>query len=132
MTTPAPLMAEELMIGNYLKTVEFSNEYFEVRAISKDRLLPLTLVDKDGYSVDWRLDEAIPIPLTEQWLKEFGFVEEDNGTWQNEIALYEGSEGYNYNASFFEHHNFVTIKYVHQLQNLYFALTATKLERGGV
>jgi len=67
-----------------------------------------------------------PIPITEEWLLKFGFEEQDR-VFHNQIALYKGNECFNYNASFFEHDNFVSIEYVHQLQNLYFALTGEEL-----
>lgn len=73
---------------------------------------------------------AAGVPLTKEWIEKFGFVDEDNKTWQNEIALYPAHitvGGYNYNASFFEHHNLINVQYVHQLQNLYYALTGEEL-----
>tara|TARA_R110000868_G_scaffold326106_1_gene587073 strand:- start:240 stop:593 length:354 start_codon:yes stop_codon:yes gene_type:complete len=82
-----------------------------------------------------------PIPLTEEWLVKFGFVKQkyemsgcsvfEKGGWR--IA-------YKYRDDFNEFHLWHTqvspptwslceIKYVHQLQNLYFALTGEELNK---
>lgn len=70
-----------------------------------------------------------PIPLTEDWLLKFGF--EINLYWrkdwlqiqqsENEFSIYisDDNSGYEFGEPF---------KYVHQLQNLFFALTGTELE----
>ncbi|AGO47465.1 hypothetical protein Phi19:3_gp061 [Cellulophaga phage phi19:3] len=81
------------------------------------------------------IDYLQPIPLTEEWLLKFGFVKNDwtdGGTiiyygWQNGAVLLETDS----NSSFFildgKHEEFNNIKHVHQLQNLYFALTGEEL-----
>ena len=82
---------------------------------------------------------AKPIPLTEEWLLKFGFVklptgefkithpndmfdyilDELGGEWHTAIDQdQEGLEWYAFSWG---------IKYVHQLQNLYFALTGNEL-----
>lgn len=73
-----------------------------------------------------------PIPLTEQWLLDFGF--DEKGTIENENykfsimyydcwnISYEEKKGYGESECFLR--NFWS---VHQLQNLYFALTQTEL-----
>jgi len=78
-----------------------------------------------------------PIPLTEQWLLDFGFEEktiqelndihyEFDCMWIYllkdffEIELIVGDERFNLLTQF---------KYVHQLQNLYFALTGKELTK---
>jgi len=69
-----------------------------------------------------------PIPLTEEWLERFGF--EFDGEWwdylnfginirQNRCSESLGEFGFNY---------YPIPKYVHQLQNLYYALTGEELE----
>jgi len=65
-----------------------------------------------------------PISLTEDWLFKFGF-EKKNGygfeMFGNWIQKRENIYWYNLNG------NFVILKHVHQLQNLYFALTQKEL-----
>ena len=75
-----------------------------------------------------------PIPLTEEWLIKFGF-EDDNGEIELQLGNYTGAYLWFNNVSkqlrlvsgdgkFLSHDK---LKYVHQLQNLYFALTGEEL-----
>jgi hypothetical protein len=76
-----------------------------------------------------------PIPLTEEWLLKFGF--------EDSLKGWGGSQGsdYHYKKEFVEIQTYdsdnnwhlknkfdVKFKHVHQLQNLYFALTGEELE----
>ena len=72
----------------------------------------------------WEMKDFKPIPLTEKWLKEFGFksVFSGAGYIKNRTEI-----GYNYNG-FYIIASGLKIEYIHQLQNLYFALTNTELE----
>ena len=54
------------------------------------------------------LKDFRPIPLTEEWLLKFGFER-------------------TYNSQFRYFGHYIKIKYVHELQNLYFALTGQEL-----
>ena len=84
---------------------------------------------------NFREDFFIPIPLTDEWLLKFGFkyVESyDNykvkaGDYWNSVKFYEGEWCYNNDDSDSGCYFLTTIKYVHQLQNLYFALTGEEL-----
>ncbi len=63
-----------------------------------------------------------PIPLTEEWLLKFGFLNFGNRWSNNQLSLdIIQSNGY-YMANVTQE-----IKYVHQLQNLYFVLTYEEL-----
>lgn len=68
-----------------------------------------------------------PITLTDEWLVKFGF-EKDGQGFVNKIILY-GENDFRYNASFFEYHSLISVKYVHQLQNLFFALLGEELKQ---
>lgn len=63
-----------------------------------------------------------PIPITEDWLVKFGFEEALNGWWcSDEIFSYkDGCFGFGVDR-------FTEIKYIHQLQNIYFANTGKEL-----
>ena len=64
-----------------------------------------------------------PIPLTEEWLLKFGFKKENNFTWGNlEMELMQREDGFWIwlGADLY-------LKHVHQLQNLYHALTRKEL-----
>lgn len=127
--------AKNLRIGNFLtlpyrvKNELYENEiwavkqYFKVEEIYKDNLCVLEL---DEESVDFVLKDVKPIPLTEEWLLKFGFYQEDiNDSWnidtkQDIFALDSCLEFINYEHS--------PLNYVHQLQNLFFAITGQELE----
>ena len=71
-----------------------------------------------------------PIPLTEEWLLKFGFEkkinDDDFDYWLkgefDDTFLCEHADGFCYNFGFGHE-----LKHVHQLQNLYFALTGEEL-----
>ncbi len=64
-----------------------------------------------------------PITLTEEWLLKFGFVDRGLGDFRRSwLHLIRNSS-----TSFETNCFFVKIKYIHQLQNLYFALTGEEL-----
>jgi hypothetical protein len=76
-----------------------------------------------------------PIPLTEEWLLKLGFKYKEwdnhfiikNGDYFNSIKKYDDGWRYNTDESEATCYYLTTIKYVHQLQNLYFALTGEEL-----
>ena len=74
------------------------------------------------------IQDCEPIPLTEEWLKRFG-VTKDIDVWElTGVFWLQELEG----GCFFLGCNSgwtgIEIKYVHQLQNLYFALTGDELK----
>tara|TARA_R110002124_G_scaffold199603_2_gene366415 strand:+ start:413 stop:733 length:321 start_codon:yes stop_codon:yes gene_type:complete len=72
-------------------------------------------------------DRFAPIPLTEDWLKRFGFeysdLNGDSGLWKIPPFQIYGK----YNQFIYEYA--LDVNYVHQLQNLYFALTGQELNQ---
>jgi hypothetical protein len=112
------MKANELRIGNFIYNDR--NEIFKVNWITE--------------IIESRQSTAIP--LTEEWLLKFGFEKLSNGWLRLHICndwsyLYwdrlAGLElSVNKQGIHFSH-----IKYVHQLQNLYFALTGEELTYGG-
>jgi len=113
--------ARELRIGNYL---DISNLRDNQEQVFK--------------SCDWEMLRVNPhyfkpIPLTEEWLLEFGFEktypdgEDFFPTWKKRkfSIVHYGEQ----NNNEWEHDESVEYMYVHQLQNLYFALTAEELKR---
>jgi hypothetical protein len=125
------MKANELRIGNYIKLM-FNYEDYELLQVTSDEL-----VDVDKKRADYE-----PIPLTEEWLYKFGFKDIDKG--DHDYNTYTDSN-HNYylqidvrkkdgkysilDNSFDDLRDFsmVDISYVHQLQNLYFALTGEEL-----
>jgi hypothetical protein len=86
-----------------------------------------------GIKEESDLSHLRPIPLTEEWLLKFGFkvnrqTKEENNIWR--CYWTEGHFEIEQIIGFFLWDNNcygTKIKYVHQLQNLYFALTGEEL-----
>jgi hypothetical protein len=132
------MKANELRIGNYINNEQRTEL---VRAVDNWRIQCHLLTDKKQetlYEVSIHLIK--PIPLTEQWLIDFGFKkDEDLGDIiyyqkekygvcldHDELVFYATrfkNEVYNiiYDDDIFQS--------VHQLQNLYFALTGKELKK---
>ena len=77
------------------------------------------------------VNDLISIPLTEEWLIKFGFKKTwfgyENISTGIEIEPLE-NEDYTICINANEYHIGENFKYVHQLQNIYFALTNKELE----
>ena len=125
------MKATELRIGNYIKLM-FNYEDYETIQVTSDEL-----VDVDKKQADYE-----PFPLTEEWLYKFGFENIDKS--DNDYITYTDPNHDYYlqidvrkkdgkyailDNSFDDLRDFsmVDISYVHQLQNLYFALTGEEL-----
>lgn len=119
------MKASELRIGNYIKRPNGARYNGEIKQVSE-----LTIVAIKSNDV-----ELLPIPLTEEWLLKFGFekfIYPPMPTAFQEIVSYSlnGLEYSTANSSCFRWYGgycIENIKYVHQLQNLYFALTGKEL-----
>lgn len=111
--------AKKLMIGNLIKSIHTNN------IITVDLFLFNEINDDITY-----LDSLFGIRLTEEWLLKFGFNKDNNRYFKNLLCLH-----INYTEDSTKYFNYIpdiidefTVKYVHQLQNLYFALTTKHLE----
>ena len=113
------MKASELRIEN-LFIEEYSSTIIKVIGLEKNK------ITFSGVFVDkW---QAKPIALTEEWLIKFGFYKNDELftiEWNEfSFSIFDFDNGkFAINNSF----NYVDINYVHQLQNLYFALTGEEL-----
>lgn len=114
-----------------------------------DQIVPITTINMDiGVIVNRSLrmlsfSEIEPIELTEEWMMKFGFEREDTGSVsaQFNIGLNPVTHDYLFSLIWFKDYKndyelkgfpfyrngHFTLKYVHQLQNLYFALTGEEL-----
>jgi len=132
------MKATELRIGNILNyQIGSSIEQGIVTAISHK----IIVIDyKTNYKTDTNPDyennyRLIPIPLTEEWLLKFGFeIRRDHWYWLgnyfaivNEPAYKEQEEYWVWQVYDEGGVDMPHFKYVHQLQNLYFALTGEEL-----
>lgn len=110
------MKAQELRIGNYYLQDCLGGEISQIKA--KDILELYDDPLEDYYK---------PILLTEEWLLKFGFEKKgiNRPKWTFwKIDLVEDKKGI---YSFDESRIYIDIQYVHQLQNLYFALTGEEL-----
>lgn len=118
--------AAELRLGNYLKV---DGEVFVLVEISDSSLQGYMQKDVGNHVMQlfrYRVSQTDPIPITAGWLKSLGWKkinELDDGT-----VVYQGTP-YLYFADGEGQCMVKTppIKYVHQLQNLYFVLTGQEL-----
>lgn len=66
-----------------------------------------------------------PYPLNDEQLRKFGFEEYPNEYVIGEFEIIKGDDGlYRF---YYTHSNFIQLDFVHQLQNLYFALIGKEL-----
>ena len=111
------MRAQDLRIGNW---VQFRHTETPVL---------ITLGDFVREYKEEHLEDYEPIPLTEEWLVKFGFEKQLDGNYKHpnshEIEVFFHNRGFEVIVdSTCKNH----IKHVHQLQNLYFALTGEELE----
>lgn len=124
------MISSELRIGNIVNTSDYIN--LEVLGISSINV-GLKLEYTKFISVN--IDELKPIPLTKEWLLKFGFDFSIDTWYLNGVAIWEteccDAKGNEEIGFFYELRDVgmmdMNIKYVHQLQNLYFALTGKEL-----
>lgn len=112
------MIINELRIGNYVEGIGMEEP---IRKI-------LDSIEYNYETEKYELDSLDiqnfkPIPLTEEWLKKFGFEESIAFLNKGKISIGNGGKLY-FNSWYI----IDTPKYVHQLQNLYFALTGEELK----
>jgi hypothetical protein len=117
------IKANELRIGNLIKYND--GGVFRVISIHEFGLD----VEDDIETAYTEYEKFSPIPLTEEWLLKFGF-EKDVAAFYLDIntvlfVSYNDDEFVHLKSNHLE--TIASIKYVHQLQNLYFALTGEEL-----
>ena len=139
------IKANEFRVGNLVEMLDKVITYpsgvtkktqnggvFEIDSIHGDNTIRLKSNDMshpnycDGSIGCFGLKNIEPIPLTEEWLVKFGFEKE---MFSNDFSF--GDFELNFVNDFFEFYygkdNVIKIKSIHQLQNLYFALTNEEL-----
>ena len=120
----------ELRIGNYYMFADYEGiVYRQVREI-KNNLFGL-IGDYDGTN----FEICRPIPLTEEWLLKFGF-HRHHADYSNDVIYIkniDSNNGFEWGVypnelgSGIQIKNRILLRYVHQLQNLYFALIGEEL-----
>lgn len=124
------MKATELRIGNWVSFLIKGTPIFvqsKVASVAETRLRlesdPLTFYDIEG--------NIQPIPITEEWLLKMGFQKSDSGRmYLNDDFYFENGQLW-IGAPDGQFWRYVMAQgnydYIHQLQNLYFALTGEEL-----
>lgn len=128
------MKVSELRIGNFVGIKNIRNfiadvpNNFEVTDIGD--LVGL----KDRGRQQWKIAELEPILLTEHWLLKFGFEYRNENTGIGSILDRKGQDYKSVSVGVLRDGEFkflttwhAPLKWVHQLQNLYFALTGAEL-----
>ena len=118
------LYVKDLRIGNLIKWISTNTVEVvqEINSCGKYHLIN-----------NVQIIDAEPIELTEEWLFRFGFERHELDNWFYLKIINDWTRlNININGSVCElsisnHGAVINVTYVHQLQNLYYALTQTEL-----
>lgn len=135
------IQAKELRVGNWVRYNLFPNDFYTIRAVCEDRIHPIELMEhKNNEIYAVHVEEGLsmlePIPLTSEILIQCGFnaapAADSYSGWLVKISdtgekvrIRKSTDGFAW--PLFGHHE-VPVNHLHQLQNLYFALTGKELE----
>lgn len=115
--------AKELRIGNYVNyhiVDDERKEWNEINEVDIDDIYTVLMGNADDLS---------PIPLSDEWLDKFGMLGVSKNGFTvviKPIAKRPIYRSNNYYTIYMAGRK-IELKYVHQLQNLYFALTGEEL-----
>lgn len=121
------MKANELRIGNYISRLDLGSGTPRTEQILE--LLAKRAVTTGPCRVIVLYEDLQPIPLTEEWLIKFGLKHSGNGFYIHIPSLIEMCNiGDKYFYSGLKGVSIGNIYYIHQLQNLFFALTGEELK----
>lgn len=109
--------------ANELRITNFILDDGVVNAVIMIGIYSVQLATKQGNIIQAGLDLIEPISLTEEWLLKFGF-KKINTTW---YKLGNMAINISFDVEWGSKWMGIRLKYVHQLQNLYFAITGQEL-----
>lgn len=132
------MKASELRIGNLvgLNLAEFKENFFRMIEIADHACVVTDRIRDNTTNVDreyFECEELEAIPLTAEWLERFGFekyedTEGEKLTRHGKILLNKRfALRYSDTNDDWYYSTAIVVQHVHQLQNLYFALTGTEL-----
>jgi len=121
------IQSNELRIGDYVKVylgVNYLGADYKVHKIENFYENGVHI----GFGKCFKFSEIEPITITEEWLVKFGFENHENYFWYKKENIFSnmlsvGIQNKDGVITIIEN-----IKYLHQLQNLYFALTGKELD----
>ena len=108
--------ANQLMIGNWVSRLGY---YKQIKSIEKG----CGEIDYVGVGEVFTSNQIDPIPLTEEWLEKFGFVKHSGGYLSKDSVIELTFDFLVWKPNIKR----LKVLYVHQLQNLYFAITGEEL-----
>jgi len=125
------IQPNELRVGNYVMfTPDFDLGHAQIIGILEED----AKVKYDDGKIDYPLlDWLKPIPITREWVEKLGF---EISTWHERVEVWSHPDhipglvcidGEKWLHSHDDDLDSVELKSVHQLQNLFFALTGTEL-----
>lgn len=114
--------AKSLRLGNW---VLVENDYEEVVGINKYEIT--CRLDETSHGVNQSIKDIKPITLTEEWLIRFGFKLTNQIRDEKVYSINGYMDVYVMNNKFSFEPTSTFIKYVHQLQNIYFSLNEKEL-----
>lgn len=137
----------ELRLNNWVQLADMEAWHIdwpkpqEPFQVTKEVIEDLFINENNGFSMSF----LEPIPITEQWLLDFGFVSGNNFIntkghwskgkfvlmefdWDDEGKLYHLFKTLSGELTYWKHGKVPTIKHIHQLQNLYYSLTGQELK----
>lgn len=120
----------QLRFGNYVKgNVVYRERQYVTFERMRDGLEVAFFSDGSMHGIGEYLKDLSPIPLTEEWLFKFGFISNPyEDRYEKGLLHIECNKTRGVLEFWIERLPFsLTIKYVHSLQNLYFALTGEEL-----
>lgn len=119
--------AKNFRIGNFISDTNASDSFF-----AKVKKLDLSRCYYGQFHSAYT--DIKPIKITEDWLNKFGFERTPFGRKFNDFYLEASSrvvktdELYGFKYEHVPEEKYINLDYVHQLQNLFFALTGKELE----
>ena len=114
----------EMRIGNIMLDDEYN--VVNVERINSDRIHEFTMVSQNNGRI--YPSNIYKIPITKQWLEKLGFVNTNTTEYPNYTKGVYKCLWRNGKTNICNNHGFIKdLKYVHELQNLFFALTGKEL-----
>lgn len=136
------MKSNELRVGNYFGYYDDLHGYIIGMKSGAHKDGDVFITTPGGGYTNIYMDSLKPIPLTEEWLTKFGFIKGyqyrkgDFNYWNKEkdcsvdveLTLTDTKVESSYWYRLYEQKRRKHLIYVHELQNLYFALTGKELQ----
>ena len=130
---------KELRLGNFINrrywnsepnNEKYCTEVNVVTWISPSNINVSPIISKEKFRI--AKDDILPAELTEYWVRKFGFTHIENKTYiiddgNYEVQFFDDCIRF-YIAAYMDSPPSVEIKYIHELQNLYFFLSGKELK----